>query len=177
MIKAEIDLSAFKELEEKILTLEQKDTVLRTVSTAIFAVMKRRIHNDGIKSDGSAIGTYSTDYLNWRLKNGYKTQGNQVNLFLTGQMQNDFSVGKLDENSWAIGFQNKFNYDKSVNAEDGRAPKQIKAHTRNVKGKVVEVKSYMNKGWKGYGKIYDLTENENEDVKKILQDFVSKIFK
>jgi len=177
MIKTEIDLTKFSELENKILTLEQTDTVLRTVATAMFAEMKRRIHNDGIKSNGSSIGTYSNSYLKWRLKNGFETQGNKVQLNLTGQMQNDFSVGKLNDTSWAIGFQNEFNYKKSVNAEEGRPATTVKAHKKTIKGKSVDVKSYVSKGWKGYGKIYDLTENETKQVRLILADFMSKFFK
>jgi hypothetical protein len=180
MIKAEINLEELEELEGKILKIAEADTLLRTVSFGVFALMKRRIHTQGKKSDGNSIGTYSSGYLEWRLKNNYAAQGSTVKLFLTGQMQNDFSVGKLNDNNYGIGFQNKFNYDKSVNAEDGQEPHTVKPHTRKIKkptkdGKsVVDVKSYINKGWEGYGRIYDLTNEEKEAVSNIVKDFIEK---
>jgi hypothetical protein len=182
MIKTEIDLSQLDQLKNKILSFEENDTLLRTVSFGIYALMKTRIHDSGIKSDGTNIGTYSPGYLDWRLKNNYAAQGNTVKLFLTGQMQNDFSVGKYDKTSYAIGFQNKINYDKSINAEDGQQPHSVKAHTRKIKnpkpgGKnTVAVRSYQSKGWSGYGKIYDLTDDEKKALNKIVTSFLDNLF-
>lgn len=49
------------------------DKYLRELSTNRLADIKRRVHEDGIATDGSKIGTYSAEYMKRRTNTGFKS--------------------------------------------------------------------------------------------------------
>lgn len=111
-----IDIKELKDLTDSLLSLEETDSLLREVSTTLLAEMRDRIHERGIKSDGTQIGTYSNTYLQYRIDQD-KGSASNVTLFFTGQMQNDFSVAPVGENAYGLGYSNSLNFDKANYAE------------------------------------------------------------
>ena len=111
-----IDIKELKDLTDSLLSLEETDSLLREVSTTLLAEMRDRIHERGIKSDGTQIGTYSNAYLQYRIEQG-KGSASNVTLFFTGQMQNDFNVAPVGDNAYGLGYSNSLNFDKANYAE------------------------------------------------------------
>jgi len=111
-----IDIKELKDLTDALLSLEETDSLLREVSTTLLAEMRDRIHERGIKSDGTQLGTYSNSYLEFRIKEK-KGSASNVTLFFTGQMQNDFNVAPVGENAYGLGYSNILNFDKANYAE------------------------------------------------------------
>lgn len=111
-----IDIKELKDLTDSLLSLEETDSLLREISTTLLAEMRDRIHERGIKSDGTQIGTYSNTYLEYRIEQG-KGSASNVILFFTGQMQNDFSVAPVGDNAYGLGYSNSLNFDKANYAE------------------------------------------------------------
>ena len=112
-----IDIKELKDLTDSLLSLEETDSLLREISTTLLAEMRDRIHDRGIKSDGTQIGTYSNTYLEYRIEQG-KGSASNVTLFFTGQMQIDFNVAPIGENAYGLGYSNILNFDKANWAED-----------------------------------------------------------
>jgi hypothetical protein len=112
-----IDIKELKDLTESLLSLEETDSLLREISSTLLAEMSDRIHERGIKSDGTQIGTYSNSYLEYRIEQG-KGSASNVTLFFTGQMQIDFDVAPIGENAYGLGYSNTLNFDKANWAED-----------------------------------------------------------
>jgi len=204
-----IDLSGLNDLKSSLEKLNDTDTLLRTISSAMLARTKRRIHQSGLNSQGNPIGTYSDSYLKQRRKRGLGSN-TKVILFFTGQMQNDYKIIRQDEKNYGLGFSNKFNFLKADVAENGSKSTTVSAHNRRnthnialtkseikkiksstkrserklavadarlekVKNKsVIKVRSYTRKGSKGFGPIYNLTDNEKEDITKVVAGFVKR---
>ena len=112
-----IDIKELKDLTDSLLSLEETDSLLREIATTLLAEMRDRIHERGIKSDGTQIGTYSNTYLQYRIDQD-KGSASNVTLFFTGQMQNDFNVAPVGENAYGLGYSNGLNFDKANWAED-----------------------------------------------------------
>jgi len=112
-----IDIKELKDLTDSLLSLEETDSLLREISSTLLAEMSDRIHDRGIKSDGTQIGTYSNTYLEYRIEQG-KGSASNVTLFFTGQMQLDFNVAPIGENAYGLGYSNSLNFDKANWAED-----------------------------------------------------------
>ena len=112
-----IDTKELKDLTDSLLSLEETDSLLREISSTLLAEMSDRIHDRGIKSDGTQIGTYSNTYLEYRIEQG-KGSASNVTLFFTGQMQIDFNVAPIGENAYGLGYSNILNFDKANWAED-----------------------------------------------------------
>ena len=112
-----IDIKELKDLTDSLLSLEETDSLLREISSTLLAEMSDRIHDRGIKSDGTQIGTYSNTYLEYRIEQG-KGSASNVTLFFTGQMQLDFNVAPIGENAYGLGYSNILNFDKANWAED-----------------------------------------------------------
>ena len=117
MITTTVDVSALKELQGRVLSAAQADSLLREIAVSMLAVTQKRIHMDGKKADGSAIGSYSDSYLKLRERNNLGTDRNVI-LFFTGQMQNDYKVVPLSDTEYALGYDNKLNADKADWAEE-----------------------------------------------------------
>lgn len=104
-----------KKLQYNLLTLDDKDKIVRTVATTIRAKMLRRIHIDGKNSKGKAIGKYSKAYLRKRIA-ANKGKSSRVILSFTRTMQNDFKIIELAD-GYGLGFSNAENMKKATFAE------------------------------------------------------------
>lgn len=154
----------------KLKNLAQNDEMLRTCAVSVLDLMKKRVHQNGIASDGSQIGTYSKGYMVKRTgaykdakisKSGVlkhagnirntttarpkynRTNDTKVIASLTRQMENDEQVIGLQDGSYGIGFSNNDNYKKSQYVE----------------------KTYNKK-------IFALAEPEKEAVQQIVKHYV-----
>lgn len=143
MISTDIDISAFDEIRNRVLKLEEVDSLLREISTSMLSVTKKRIHEDGLNANGSQIGTYTSSYLAVRRKNNLSNTN--VNLFFTGDMQNDYKVIPISETEYGLGYDNKLNADKADWNEER------------------------------FGKIFALTDDELEQVRDIIKEYLRKI--
>jgi hypothetical protein len=73
---------------------------------------RNRIHVEGKKTDGSAIGTYSNSYLKLRQRPPYnRTSDPDVIASLTRQLENGY-VLKATENAYTIGNASPYNDEK-----------------------------------------------------------------
>lgn len=175
MITTTIDVSAIADLSKRFVTLQQADGLLREVALGMQVQTRERIHEQGRKGDGSQIGQYSDGYLKLREQTG-RGSDRKVILSFTGQMENQYKVIALSDTEYALGWEDEFNGKKADWIENGTEPATVKAHTRKINGKSIEVKSYSRKGWSGYGKIYSLTPEELDGVRAIVQDFIQRNF-
>ena len=117
MITTTVDVSALKELQGRVLSAAQADSLLREIATSMLGVTQKRIHEQGRKADGSQIGSYSDNYLKLRERNNLGTDRTVI-LFFTGQMQNDYKVVPLSDTEYGLGYDNKLNADKADWAEE-----------------------------------------------------------
>jgi len=89
--------------------------VLGGAASSTLALQKRRIFADGLRPDGTEIGTYSPEYLQRRKKEFNRT-GTRVILTATAQMRNDYTV-LYGAGFVGLGFQNPFNAQKAKKNE------------------------------------------------------------
>jgi hypothetical protein len=85
----------------KFRELGNPETVSRAAAVAIEPELRHRIHVEGKKTDGSAIGTYSNSYLKIREKNNRGTSS-KVIISLTRQLENGYTL-KATEKGYTIG--------------------------------------------------------------------------
>lgn len=99
-------------LRQKLTKLADNEYLLRPVCVDLIDLMTKRIHMDGIASDGTPIGTYSSGYLRYRQKPpNNRIKDSKVVVSLTRQLENDWSV-IATKNGYGIGFKNSFNLQK-----------------------------------------------------------------
>lgn len=139
--------SEFVELIDQLNDLRNTDKILLSVGTTMQAVIKERIFEKGLAADGGSIGTYSTKPISIARKNqarrtrstyfkdGYKQykgeigfDSSKVNLVNHGQMRDDWSLIKISDKSYGLGFKNEINGEKAEGNEK-RFGKEIFAHT------------------------------------------------
>lgn len=111
--------SVLTNLGQAFETLFDKNYLLRPVAIETIPNMTERIHNKGLASDGSAIGTYSSPYLKYRQKYANRSADTKVIVSLTRQLENDWSVIETPK-GYGIGFTNSFNADKLGWVEEGK---------------------------------------------------------
>ena len=96
----------------KFRELDNPETVSRAAAVAVLPEFRNRIHVEGKKSDGSAIGTYSNSYLKLRQRPPYnRTSDPDVIASLTRQLENGY-VLKATENGYTIGNASPYNDEK-----------------------------------------------------------------
>lgn len=100
----------FQKLQADLNKLRDREYLLRPVATEILPMITDRIHQKGVASDGSPIGTYSNNYLKKREENK-RGKDTKVIISLTRQLENDWSV-IATEKGYGIGFLNSFNAKK-----------------------------------------------------------------
>lgn len=122
------------------------DSLVREIAQTMLGQTRERIHEEGKKSDGSQMGKYSKEYLIVRARRYNRTTDPKVILSLTGQMENDWSVIALGNQSYGLGYKNSLNADKANWNEDR------------------------------YGKIFALTKDELKQVQLIVNAWVKKQF-
>lgn len=128
----------------KMVSQQSMDTLVRTVAQTMLGATRERIHEDGLNSRNSPIGTYSPEYIKVRARKYNRGTSSKVILSLTGAMENDWSVIPTGNLSYGLGFKNSFNADKAGWMEDE------------------------------YGKIYALTPDELKQVNAIVIDWIKK---
>lgn len=86
----------------KFRELGNPETVSRAAAIAVEPELRHRIHVEGKKTDGSAIGTYSNSYLKLRQRKPYnRTADPDVIASLTRQLENGY-VLKATEKGYTI---------------------------------------------------------------------------
>jgi hypothetical protein len=87
----------------KFRELGNPETVSRAAAVAVLPEFRNRIHVEGKKTDGSAIGTYSNSYLKLRQRPPYnRTSDPDVIASLTRQLENSY-VLVATEKGYTIG--------------------------------------------------------------------------
>lgn len=127
------------------------DKLIRAVAAGAAGELRRRVHVEGKKTDGNAIGTYEGKYLKLRQKKYNRTSDTKMIFSLTRQMENDlFLVAgsnpedvpiKLND-GYGIGFKNPLNAKKAEGLQFG------------------------NKTLKGFGVVYKLSNEEKKLIKE-----------
>lgn len=102
----------FRELKENPISY------MRPVVLVLAGELRHRIHVEGLKADGSRIGTYKNPYLEFRQKKHNRTSDTKMIWSLTRQMEQD-TVPIADGDTYGIGFNNKHNFDKATWLEEG----------------------------------------------------------
>jgi len=124
----------------KFRDLDNPETVSRAAAVAVLPEFRNRIHVEGKKSDGSAIGTYSNSYLKLRQRAPYnRTSDPDVIASLTRQLENGY-VLKATENGYTIGNASPYNDEKVKHLENQ------------------------------YGEIFQLTQGEKELTQLVAQN-------
>jgi len=119
------------DLIRKVNAIIRSDKNLRTAISTVFAVHKPRIFVSGQTATGAKIGTYGTKPISiskkqqarqtgrTRFPGGYSEYKSAIGknpgfviLRNTDQMYADYGIVRVGQ-SYGLGFQNKFNYDKS----------------------------------------------------------------
>ena len=142
--------SVIGDLLGKFSELGNPDTVTRAVATAMMPTIRKRIHVEGKNSNGSQIGVYSNSYLKLRQKKYNRTADTDVIASLTRQLEGGYVLGATKDGYTIDNLGNKIENDAKTKTE------------------------YLEDR---YGKIWDLTEAElqevlliaNEETKKIMQ--------
>jgi hypothetical protein len=128
----------------KFRELDNPETVSRAAAVAVEPELRHRIHVEGKKTDGSAIGTYSNSYLKLRQRKPYnRTSDPDVIASLTRQLENGY-VLKATENAYTI--------DNIGNTIKGDS----KTKTQRLEEQ--------------YGEIWALTEREKEITQLVAQN-------
>jgi hypothetical protein len=120
----------------KFALLGNPDTITRAVATAMMPTIRKRIHVEGKNSSGGQIGVYSNAYLRLREKK-YKRFETDVIASLTRQLEGGYVLGATKDGYTIDNLGNKIDNDNKTKTE------------------YLEDK---------YGKIWDLTEKELQDV-------------
>jgi hypothetical protein len=128
----------------KFRELDNPETISRAAAVAVEPELRHRIHVEGKKTDGSAIGTYSNSYLKLRQRKPYnRTSDPDVIASLTRQLENGY-VLKATENAYTI--------DNIGNT--------IKGDSKTKTERLEEQ----------YGEIWALTEREKEITQLVAQN-------
>lgn len=147
MITTTVDVSAIADLGKRFITLQQADSLLRSISSGMLGETSKRIHKRGENADGSPIGEYSDSYLKLRQSEKYKRDASKkVILSLTRQMEGDYTIVEISNTEYGLGFSNPINAKKANWSEER------------------------------FGKVYALTPQELEGVRAIVQEFINNTF-
>jgi hypothetical protein len=106
---------ALQEIRAKVLNeiISTNHPVLLSAASSVLALVAYRIHTQGERANGSAIGTYSNSYMKVRESSKYNRSSDRKKILsLTRQMENDFSVVE-EQNNIGLGFKNPANADKA----------------------------------------------------------------
>lgn len=125
---------------EKASSQQAIDTLARNIAQMLLGDMRERIHEQGKKTDGSQLGSYNNQYLKTRVRRYNRTASRRVILSLTRQMENDWSIIPLGNDTYGLGFKNSFNADKAGWAEEryGRVYGLTKEEKKSVVDEVNE---------------------------------------
>lgn len=142
-------MNPYADLIDDLNELRNSDKVILSVLNTMLAEQKTRIFDDGLDAEDKPIGVYSTKPIHIARKNqarntrftyfegGYKEyksaigfDSNKVNLVNTGQMRDDYSVIKIDDHTYGLGFKNELNSNKA-DGNEKHFKKEIFAQSPN----------------------------------------------
>ncbi len=203
MITVTINTDALtKDLKEKFegLTNPQgviRDKLLRGIAVNMGGEVRRRIHVDGLKTDGTDIGKYNdTDpiYVNPKdSPRSFKPEGKprKTGVFKSGKKkgQDRFEGNKKNKTKYFesyksfrdyVGVQtNKVNLSLSAGMENdfkAVADDPIKTNTGYGLGFTNPINALKAEGQEErYGEIYSLTEIEKDQVRLLAEDFIQSL--
>lgn len=90
------------------------EKALRAATFALWVTMRQRIFFEGLKANGSPIGTYSAAYLRRRQKPPYnRTSDPKKILVLTDSLRLNFIFEALSKDTYGIGINGQDNIDKA----------------------------------------------------------------
>lgn len=90
------------------------EKALRAATFALWATMRQRIFFEGLRANGTPIGTYSASYLKRRQKPPYnRTSDPKKILVLTDSLRLNFIFEALNKNTYGIGINGQDNIDKA----------------------------------------------------------------
>jgi hypothetical protein len=128
----------------KFRELDNPETISRAAAVAVEPELRHRIHVEGKKTNGSAIGTYSNSYLKLRQRKPYnRTSDPDVIASLTRQLENGYVLKATDKGYTIDNIGNTIKGDSKTKTE--RLEEQ-------------------------YGEIWALTEREKEITQLVAQN-------
>lgn len=140
----------FSQVNEEILAalkqVRDPEYLLRPVAQEQIRLMHDRIHEQGLASDGSPIGSYKNSYMKIRESKYNRTADTKVIISLTRQLENDYGVIATDGGGFGVGF----------NSGSSPAPDPVDAKKKLIS-------NYDKAGYveKIFGKkIFDMTPDE-----------------
>ena len=90
------------------------EKALRAATFALWATMRQRIFFEGLRVNGTPIGTYSASYLKRRQKPPYnRTSDPKKILVLTDSLRINFIFEASNKNTYGIGINGRDNIDKA----------------------------------------------------------------
>lgn len=101
------------DIQVKLAKALNAEYLLRPVAFGVLDLITKRIHIDGIASDGNQIGVYSSGYLRGLRKKNNRGDSARVIISLTRQLENNYAVIATGPKGYGIGFLNPFNFQKS----------------------------------------------------------------
>lgn len=146
-----IDTSGFDTSIQEIKDLiENTDLWMRPIALELAGEMHDRIHKRGIASDGKPIGSYSSSYLNFRMKN--KLGGDpKIIMVLTRKLSNSWGAFPTAK-GWGVGFVDD-------SAKDGvTSLKKIQFMEERIDTKIT-----------------DLTPDENDFVNQRFNEIINQL--
>lgn len=148
-------VKGYDALIDQVRKMQQTDRIMVATLSTVLAQHKKRIFQSGKDASGSKIGDYSTRPISISRKDqsrntgktyfegGYRQYksligkgGTTVNLRNTDQMMMDYGLHILGRKEYGLGFNNKFNFDKS-NWNEDHFDKEIFAES-DAEGKTFE---------------------------------------
>jgi hypothetical protein len=134
---------AFTNIANRVLSLSDRQALLRPVAFDLIALMTDRIHDQGKASDGSKIGEYSSSYLKLREKNK-RGPDKKIVVSFTRQLENDWAVIPT-QNGYGIGFNNPFNKQKAQWVEQQKGKKIFKLSVQEREESVLSIREQVKK--------------------------------
>jgi len=135
----------FAKMERGFDCLEENlDEIALPVMKALEGAMTQRIHNEGKKSDGSSIGTYSARYAKYRQSKGRQT--GYVDLEDTSTLRSALQTGEVNGKP-VLMLNPNVGYEKS-----SKRAKEIAGYHEEH-----------------YGELYKPTNEEMDEVKEIVK--------
>lgn len=121
--------------------IDNSDPILIAAASGALSLVSERIHIQGKRANGAAIGQYSNSYLKVREANG---RGGDRNIILsfTRQMELDFTVVAV-AGSVGLGFNNSTNFQKATWLEQ-RYPDTYNLSTQEEEEVVLIIEDYIN---------------------------------
>lgn len=90
------------------------EKALRAATFALWATMRQRIFFEGLKANGTPIGTYTPAYLRFRQKPPYnRTSDPKKILVLTDSLRLNFIFEALSKDTYGIGINGQDNIGKA----------------------------------------------------------------